>query len=405
VEQNPEKTPVELRRIACRKMEDIMDLITEDQRAAMYGDIRALYCLKQLAAFLFDRVIMAFNQDAAAAGMACSVLTVKELLSNLNNILFSFREIPSMSLFESLFVFMLQEKMKEPGFDANVETQKLLAGAERSLEAIRKFNQTVPLTLIIRCASRDLSLAPVVISGGEDWLAVYRDYWKHSVEDGLIQYLRTTRSQELQQSFLSFFNGVNLKLLENTESAANPGGIPVKEALTLAFLRTYHTAVFTGDNSAVLAAVLLNGEFYNRDNQLDFSSSYNELNKLEEAINGFDQQLSPSGDFGSRYTAAREGLPSLTHNRRKAQGIIDEVTVAASQIIERSQTALITMQNVLNGIMKKDSMGKYDTLINFSKLAGGKTVFAEGLSIAAQNIQTALTLLHEITSLDMGKDG
>jgi hypothetical protein len=55
--------------------------------------------------------------------------------------------------------------------------------------------------------------------------------------------------------------------------------------------------------------------------------------------------------------------------------------------------------------MKKDSMGKYDTLINFSKLAGGKTVFAEGLSTAAQNIQTALTLLHEITSLDMGKEG
>jgi hypothetical protein len=403
VEKYPGMTTVELRRIAYRKMEDAVDLINENQRAAMYEDIRFLYCLKQLASFLFDRVIMAFNQDPSVAGMACSALAVRELLSRLNNILFSFKEIPSMPLFEALFVFMLQDKVKEPGFDVNAEARRLLSGAERSLAAIRKFNQATPLTLIIRCASRDLSLSPASAGGGEDWLAVYRDYWKQFIKERFARYLRTVRFGELRESFRSFFKGINLKLLENAESEANPGGIPVKDALSLSFLRTYCAVVFSEDNAAVLNAILINGEFYNRDNQFEFSSSYNELNKLENVIDAFDYKISPYGDFGLRYAAVRQGLASLTAKRRKAQDIIGEVSLEAVQIIERSKTALAAMINVLNGIMKKDLVGKYDTLINFSKLADKGTVFTDGLVIAAQNARTALTLLDEIKFLEAEK--
>jgi hypothetical protein len=400
VEQNPGMTSLELCRLAYRKMEDTIDMINEDQRTAMYEDIRFLSCLKQLASFLFDRVIMAFNHDPSAGGMTCSALVVRELLVNLNNILCSFKKIPSMSLFGSLFVFMLQEKMNEPGFDINEETQKLLAKAERSLTAIRKFNRTVPLTLIVRCASRDLSLSPVLIGGGEDWLALYRDYWKRLIKDRFTRYLRTARFREIQESCRSFFKGLNLKVLENAESETNPDGIPVKEAFSLSFLRTYYAVMFAKDNAAVLNTILLNGEFYNRDNQLDFSSSYNELNKLEEVIGGFDNLISPSGELGLRYAAAREEITSLTLRRRKVQGILDDAALAAAQIIKQSKAALITMGDVLNGIIKKDSGSKYDTLINFSALTGKGTVFTDGLFNAAQNVRTALTILDEIKRLE-----
>jgi hypothetical protein len=310
-----------------------------------------------------------------------------------------------MSLFEALFVFMLQEKIKTPGFDVNAETRKLLSKAERSLAAIRKFNQMTPLTLILRCASRDLSLSPVLIRGGEDWLAVYRDYWKHLINDQFTRYLRLTRSRELRESFRSFFKGVSLKLLENAESETNPGGIPVKEALSLSFLRTYHAVVFAGDNESVLNAILINGEFYNQDNQFDFSSSYNVLNRLEEAVDRFDYQISPFGDIGLRYAAAREELTSLTLKRRKMQGIIDEAALVAIQIIGEAKTALITMIKVLNGIMNKETVSKYDTLINFSKLAGKGISFTEGVSIAAQNARTALALLDELNFLETERQG
>ncbi|MDR3131393.1 MAG: DUF5312 domain-containing protein [Treponema sp.] len=399
-EKNSGLSPLELRRIAWQKIEDAINLIDGVQRKIMYEDIRFLYCLKQLASFMFDRVILAFSRNTAIGGMTCPALAVRELLSRLNNILFSFREIPSMSLFEALFVFMLQEKMSEKEFDVNTESGKLLAGAERSLEAIRKFNKTTPLTLIVRCASRDPSLSPVLISGGEDWLAVYREHWKNLVKDRFNRYMRTTRYMELQESFRSFFKGINLKILENAESETNPDGIPVNEALSLSFLRTYHAAVFTEDNAAALNAILIDGEFYNQDNQLDFSSSYNTLSKLEEAVNMFEHRISPSGDLGLRYAAAKKELASPALKRRKSHGVIEETDAAALQIIEQSKAALAAMINVLNGIMEKEPVSKYDALINFSKLAGKGSAFTSSLSTAAQNALTALTILEEISVLE-----
>jgi hypothetical protein len=401
VAKNPEASLTELRRIAYRQMESAIDLIHENQRTAMYEDIQSLYCLKQLASFVFDRLILAFGMDTSVDGMACSALPVRDLLSNLNNILFSFKKIPSRSLIESLFVFMLQDIMEEPGFNINAETEKFLAKAESSLGVIRKFNQTIPLTFIVRCISRDLSLCPALVSGGEDWLAVYRDYWKRFVKDRFAQYAQITRSRKLKESFQSFFKGADLKTLKNAASEDNPNGIPVKEAeaLGLSLLRTYHAIVLAGDSAAVLNVILINGEFYNRDNQLEFSWSYNELNKLEEVINAFDEQLSPPGDFGLRYMAAREETKFPAQKRQKMQEIIDRVNRAGARIIEQSKNALIAMGNVLDGIIKKDPANeKYGALNNFAKLAVRGTAFTENLFIVAQSIQAVLTLLDQINS-------
>jgi hypothetical protein len=399
-EKNPEMIPAELRRVAFRKLEDAISLMNDDQRAAMYADIRFLFCLKELASFPFDRVIKAFSLDFSTGGMGCSAVAVRESLSVLNNILFSLKKIPSMSLFESLFIFCLQDRMREPAFDAAAESEKLLAQAERSLSAIRRFNQTVPLTLIIRCAFRDLSLSPVEISGGEDWLAVYRDYEKHRIEDQFSQYLRTTRSRALQESLGAFFDGVNPEPLENVESETNPGGIPVPKAMSLAFLETYHALIFTRDNEAVLRDILFNGEFYNRDNQIDFFTCYNELNRFGETIKGFDFALSPFGEFGVQYASARKEMSSPMARRRKVHAVVAGAATEADQIIERARDAFISLVKLLNGILKKDETGQYDTLANFAKIAGKGTTFTDNLNRAVENARTALKLLDDINFLE-----
>jgi hypothetical protein len=401
VEKNPGVSNVELRRIAFRKMEDIISILNEDQRAAMYANVRFLFCLKELSSFLFDRVILSFAYDPAYSGMTCSALVVRELLANLNNILFSLKEIPSMSLLESLFIFMLQERMREPNFDANTECGKLIGKAEQALDIIRKFNHQVPLANIVRCASRDLVLSPVLISGGEDWLVVYRDYWKRDIEERFSVYLRTTRYQELQNGFRTFLRGINLKLLDNVESEINPGGMPVKEALNLSFLRTFHSVVFMEDNHAILHSILINGRFFNRENQSEFSESYNILNRLEDEVKIFDSLIAPEGELGMRYEAARGEMTSPTVKRRKMQLLLDEASTRALQIIGDSQTALIGMINVLNGIMTKDSVGKYDTLSNLAKVTGKGTAFMDSLVAAVQNFQTALRLIDEINLMEM----
>jgi hypothetical protein len=403
-EKFPKASAAELRQTAFRVMEDAFAGITEAQRNIMYHNTRSLYCLKELSTFLFDRIIMAFGFESAASGQVCSINVVRELLYSLNNILFSLRAPPPLTLLESLFIFLLQEKAGEPDFDISRDMRSLLTRAENSLVTIRTFNAQVPLTLLLRCANRDMGLSPQEISGGEDWFLVYREYWKRHIEMLFADYMRFRRQRELVNSFRYFFKGANLKVLDNVVSDTNPDGLPIPEAMSLSFLLTFYTAVYMSDINKILRPILIDGEFYKRENRTEFTESYNELIKLEDEIKKFEMDISPAGDYGKRYIQARQDMSSLPIKRRKIQLVLQDASGKAQKIIEHVRTAIRVMINVLNGILKKDGEGKYDGLGNMSHLAGRSPAFVNGISDSVQQFQKTLQLLDDIDAMESGRN-
>jgi hypothetical protein len=404
-ENHPGASETEIRQMAFRSMEEAMEEITEDFRGTMYFDARSLHCLKELASFFFDRLIMAFAFDSSVNGRTCSATVVKDLLITLNNILFSLKVIPPMPLLESLFIFLLQEQTAEPGFDINKEIRVLLARADEALSVIRAFNKQVPLTAILRCATRNMALAPKEISGGEDWFVVYREYWKRRIETLFADYIRDRRHRELLDSFRYFLKGTNLKILGNTLSDTNPEGMSIKGAFALSFLLTFYSVVFMADINKTLRPILIDGEFYKKENRTEFTESYNDLIKLEDDIKKFEHNISPSGDFGRRYILARQDMSSLPVKRRKIQLVIEEASDEAEKILERTRRASKSMINILNGILEKDTKGKYDALANMSKLAGKGTRFVTGISETIQQFQKVLQLLDDIDAMEAGRQG
>jgi hypothetical protein len=400
-EKNAGISETELRQLAFRFMEDSMAAITEEQRAAMYGNARLLYCLKDLSSFLFDRVILAFTPSAP--GPVCVCRIVKDQLLELNNILFSLKEVPSMTLLESLFVFILQEHVGEQGFEIDKELRRLLARAEDSVAAIRNFNKQVPLTLILRCSFRNMSLAPKIKSGGEDWFVVYREYWKRHVEEQFAEYMRQRRQRDLNNSFRYFLKGTSLKILGSAVSDTNPNGFPAAGAFSLSFLLTFYSVVFMNDINRIIRPILIDGEFYKRENRTEFTESYNELIKLEDVIKKFEANISPAGDYGKRYVQARSDMTSLPIKRRKIQMVLEEASGEAEKIIERTRDAIQRMIKVLNGIVKKDPDGKYDTLANLSALSGKGTAFINGITESIQKFQKTLQLLDDIDAMESSR--
>jgi hypothetical protein len=403
-EKFPSASEAELRQMALREMEDAFAGITDAHRSAMYHNTRSLYCLKELSSFLFDRIIMAFEFEPAVSGQVCSINVVREMLNTLNNILFSLRAPPPLALLESLFIFLLQEKAGEPDFDINREMRNLLARAENSLVTIRTFNTQVPLTLMLRCANRDMTLSPQEISGGEDWFLVYREYWKRHIEMWFVEYMRSRRHRDLLNSFRYFLKGANLKVLDNVVSDANPEGLPIPEALGLSFLLTFYSAVYMNDINKILRPILIDGEFYKRENRTEFTESYNELIKLEDEIKKFEMNISPSGDYGRRYAQARQDMSSLPVKRRKIQLVLQDASGEAKKIIERTRTAVRVMINVLNGILKKDIEGKYDTLGNIFQFSGRGPGFVNGVTESVQKFQKTLQLLDDIDAMESGRN-
>jgi hypothetical protein len=406
-ENNPEASEAELRQMAFHTMEEAIGTISEDQRNVMYANARSLYCLKELASFLFDRVIMAFAYNSAVSSQACSANVVKDMLERLNNILFSIKNPPSISLLESLFIFILQERLGEPDFDINREIRALLSKAENALVSLREFNKQIPLTLILRCANRNLTLSPKIISGGEDWFVVYREYWKRHVESQFAEYMQDRRHRELLNAFRYFLKGTNLKALGNVASDTNPQGLPIKGSFSLSFLLTFYSVVFMNDINKILRPILIDGEFYKRENRTEFTESYNSLIKLETDIKKFEAVISPSGDYGKRYIQARGDMTSLIAKRRKIQMVLEDATDAATKIIDEARTAIERMINILNGIIKKDISGKYDTLSNLADFAGrgavALTAYTGSVIDTIQKLKKTLQLLDDIEVMETGR--
>lgn len=401
-QKNPQARNSELADKASKNLDAIFSSITERERSVMYYNARSLQCLKELSSFLFDRLLMAFSFESSIEGHVCSAKLVKDQLISLNNILYSFSGTPAISLLESLFVFVLQEQMGNVEFDVEAETKMLLTQADTALTVIRNFNTEVPLSKIIRCTIRELHWSPRAISGGEDWFVVYRDYWKKKCDEQFTVFAKGRQKAGLTQSINTFLNGTPLSGFPNIYSESYPDGMPVNGAMGLSFLSAFYSAVFMDVINNILRIILLDGEFFVRENRTVFTETYNDLMKIDETINQFKNKLSPAGDYGKLYNLAKTEMTSLPVKRRKIQIVINEVNEEIQKIINNTEKYFKTMIDVLQGIIKREPGNRFDSLSNVSSLPHVKGLsFIEAVSLCKSKIEEASSLLKEINLLEV----
>ena len=403
VENRAEMPEMELRQIAFKAMDDELALINGEQRDTMYSAARSLSCLKGLSSFLFDRLVMAFNVKDTQKGATCSANIVKELLLTLNNILFSLKTVPPMTLLQSLFVFILQERSDEPGFDINREIRLLLAKAEEALAVIRDFNRKVPLAWIIRCSTRNMSFVPQEISGGEDWFLVYRDYWRRRIETSFADYFKDRRRKEILESFRHFLKGQPLQELDNIQSDRNSYGLPVKGAFALSFLLTFYSVIFMPSINKILRPILIDGQFSRKENRVEFTEAYNNLMKLEEEIKKFEHEVSLSGEYGKRYLQARQEVAVLPVKRRRIQIVLEDAREDAEKILEPVRKACRSMVNFSSALLEPDIKAKNDILTNFPSITGKGSEYTDSLKEAREQFQVVIKLLDDIQVMEEGR--
>ncbi|MDR0598041.1 MAG: DUF5312 domain-containing protein [Treponema sp.] len=392
-----------LRQLSLQALEEGVAAIGDDRRAAMYYNARTLNCLKELASFLFDRLLVSFSTRDARGGKVCSAHLVNNYLRSLNDILYSLKETPPMTLLESLFIFILQDQAEAPGFNIEEEMKTLLSRAQRALDLIRSFNKTTPLNRILRCAEKDMGIVPRMISGGEDWFSMYKDHWRHTVEEQCNDYIRNHHRRELMTEFADFFEGAELRSLSGAESEGNPSGIPFKGAFCLAFLRTFHSALFLPRLNLVLRPILIDGDFFKKENFAEFSESYDALFKADAVIRRFEGDISNEGDLGKQYAAAKLDMSSLSVKRHKLLLVENEASDEAKKIIDRIRDAVTLMIKVLSGILIKSADGKFDTLVNLADMSGRTDTFTTGISSAVKILKKTLELMDKISLMEAGR--
>jgi hypothetical protein len=402
--EHPAVKERDLYQIALNTLEQTLLSITEDEKSLMYANVRSLNYLKALSTFSFDRIILNFTADSASGRLVCKGRFVKDILIFLQNVLFSLKQVPSMTLLESLFVFSLQERSGESPLDITLEMRRLLSMAENALMIIRDFNRDVPLTLILRCISRNMGLVPELIGGGEDWFIAYREYWKRQVDTQFSEYQRMHRYNELTNALHQFLKGGALKPLGYAVSPYTSDGFPLPEAMALSFLMTFYSDVFIPDIYLILRTILIEGDFYRVENRTQFTEIYNEIVLLEDAILQFDAQLSPEGMYGKYYFSSNLEPVSGFLKRRKVQQVIEETSLEAQGIITAAKQTIAEMIKTLEGFIRKESSGTHNALVNIVQISSKIPNFIIGIDNSIRQFQQVLQFLDAIDMLESGNN-
>ena len=392
---NPKITESEMRSSLQKIMGNAFGVISDEQRDTMYRDTRFLLSLKELAAFSFDRLLLSFAPSGKDKN-TCSAKAAEEMLYTLNNVLFSLEELPGLAVLQSLFIFQLQGRKDEKSFDIEFEMQDLLVKAEENIMLIWEFCKKIPLTLILRYVSQNLSLSPQKITGGEDWFMVYREHWKKQIDSLLDVFLRQRKRGELLDSFRLFLKGANPILLRNLYSETNPEGFMLPESLSLIFVNTFIATVFTKEISPLLQTILTDGVFVRNENRAEITEAYNTIVKTEDDISSFDFKISPDGEYGTRYAKADASSAPVPLKMRKLRLAQEEASREARAIVGHASGAMLSMIDVLNGIVRNDESSKFSSLHNLELLGGKKNAqFISGLNEAINQFQQALQFIKE----------
>ncbi|MDR2803823.1 MAG: DUF5312 domain-containing protein [Treponema sp.] len=399
---NPGISDIKLRQTAINYIETEINNISKEHRVIMYDDAHTIFCLKQLSSYLFERFIMSFSHDNMEMSMICPAGVVKSLMVTLNNILFSIKNTPSVTLLSAMFMFHMSKQENDDDDNMESELQEYMKQAEKAIDVIRSFNQRVPLTRILRCIMRDTTYSPSELAGGENWIVLFRASWIENATHQFNEFIKDRYRTNVQELYIELFGDFVPDPFENVSSGEddNDSGIPVNNIKSISYLLIFHKLIFMPIINVYIRPILIDGDFEKKENKIEFTEAYNVLIKLDDVIKTFARRIEKNGDMGRRWAAIMGDAHSITVRHRKSAAILEEINHSADAIILDAQKALLSLENILGGILNPGQEKYYSTLSNMAKISGKGTQFTDGLKEGREKLKQMLLLIKTISDIN-----
>ena len=242
----------------------------------------------------------------------------------------------------------------------------MMVKAEYLMERIREFNRNVYLMDILKLVNEDPFFMPEDIGGGEDWFHYYFQYWQDMINSKMKVYIRKRLIETEKTELIRYWNLPDVLILNNY----NPSIQYCYYAVSMAVVNTFFKEIVQKSLYSPLNIIMVDGEFYKKNNRAEFEDSFKGIMKLGDRIRWFENHLEPDGEGGVKI---REAL-----NESGTRSVIDEdllipvyrgINRDALMIVEEALKIFFSMGKLLNGIVLGNG-GTYDTLSNLSDLGG-----------------------------------
>ncbi|NIZ46775.1 DUF5312 family protein [Entomospira nematocerorum] len=359
--KNQENESLNSSKLRTMMEEDISSCIKEislESREKLYAYARQIAHLERISNFNYEKIIANYSTDNT-----CTIRLISKSLKKLNSILSSFKDIPDTTLLQSIFLFSYSVK-DLPASSYHSELKKDLTQAVGALQVVNNFSE-IPLTEMLAIISDNYFYEPVLLSGGEDWLALYRKFWKGRSSRLYQEFLVNKKAHSIDQAICAYYKLDAYPSIDGYSSLewSDSVFVPIHEG-SMGLIYFFFATLYQEECSEMVQKIHAEGNFFRKENARELADAVSSITLLNSEIAEFERAMSPSG--GYFYLRLQEfAVGEKTVGLAGLHALIEK---QVALILNRSTEVLFILSSVFGGVIERTIGGRYDTVSNFDSL-------------------------------------
>lgn len=382
-----------------KKIDDTFSLVSPDHKAEMYRCANAIEWMRHYCDLPIDKALLRFTVDAQGDA-SCPIHLIASEIESLASVLSVIKPIPDIVL-QSLFLLSQQDRLNDKLLDLDKESIEFISHASHALEAIKCFSVKIPIFDFARYAMRSINWEPLSLESGEDWFLLFKTAWKKRFSDRWHLWSAEQKRATLRLQMSSLLQTDGLHTIPHRPWEDAWMVLKFKRELSFNFLASFFTGLYLNMIQPILKILLMEGKFYRRENQEEYTNAFTVLEKQESFIFTFESRLSPEGEVGNAFAQLKEKAVASLKSKNSLESLMKGIESDAKQLVVSSQTALKTLIALLNGFIEGNKNSVYAPLLNWSLIQGTNNADFRGqVENVKKILQKTAAILIDIDKLE-----
>ena len=374
-----------------KKIDDTFSLITSDCKSEMYRAANAIEWMRHFCELPIDKVILCFTVNPLVPP-SCHMKLIATEIGLIASVLNTVKPIPNVVL-QALFLLSKQDKLDDKFLDINKESVEFISQASHALEAIKRFSVRIPILNLARYVLRSVYWEPQRLESGEDWFLLFKNAWKKRFNERWRLWSIEQKRSKLKQEMLTVLNTDRLKVLPCRPWEDAWLILRFKREFSLSFLSSFFSSLYPVVLQPVLKTLLMEGNFYRRENLAEYTNAFTVLEKQSSCIATFEFHLSAEGEIGAAFLRLKEKMIASLKSKATLESLMKNIESEAKQIIASSQGAFNTLLALLNGFIEGNKNNVYAPLLNWLIIQGNNNADFRKQVEKVRNLLQRVTLI------------
>jgi len=386
-----------------KRLKEIIKNIPEADRNKMLTESQALSYLYSFSGFAFEEILERFGYRHFKGRLSCEFSDISRRLADLAAIMRSVVVPPSVNALKAVFLYYNEDNMEENDFNLEDELLQDFKRAEEALVKIRLFNKRIPLLPLLKIIRRDFNFTITPLEGGEDWLALYKNYWAGRLNEQYKEYINKRKIGDIEDQALQYLQVKEFPPVKYFHPKYYKPELRIRHWRSIAFLLGFTRSIYPSTMYRSLRILLVNGEFYKDSNRVEFTDCFNFLNNLGGILGVFEKKLMPpDGEYAKKLEELGKTKMNEKLELKNTQLIFNKIDSEARVILDDSFAHLQTLKLILNGILYSEMGGKYDTISNIGYIGGRENQpLLKDWEKILQVVTQGLEILNDIRAVEL----